>query len=137
MKYISKKAFPFFVLNLVIGVIVICLIFFSNKDNFNNKISRDQEEGFVYTSPILDCEAVSEGGSTTVAYKEFTDETENLARKYNISDFSVYFRDLNNGPWVGVNEKEFFSPASLMKTPILIGFLKNVEKHLTNILLML
>ncbi len=31
------------------------------------------------------------------------------------SHISVYFRDLNNGPWFGINEKEEFSPASLLK----------------------
>jgi beta-lactamase class A len=41
---------------------------------------------------------------------------------------SIYFRDLNNGQWIGVNEKASFAPASLMKTPLLIGFLKNAEK---------
>jgi beta-lactamase class A len=41
---------------------------------------------------------------------------------------SVYFRNLNNGPWFGINEKEDFSPASLMKLPILIMYLKWSEE---------
>lgn len=40
---------------------------------------------------------------------------------------SYYFRDLNNGLWIGVEEKELFSPASLMKIPVMIAVLKKSE----------
>jgi len=40
---------------------------------------------------------------------------------------SYYYRDLNNGLWTGINEKETFSPASLFKLPLLIAFLKKAE----------
>ena len=40
---------------------------------------------------------------------------------------SVYYRDLNNGPWFGIHEDERFSPASLLKVPILISVLKKAE----------
>lgn len=40
---------------------------------------------------------------------------------------SVYFRDLNNGLWFGINEKEKFSPASLYKVPVLIAILKKAQ----------
>ncbi len=41
---------------------------------------------------------------------------------------SVYFRDLNNGPWIGVNEKEKFIPASLLKVPLMMTYFKKAEK---------
>lgn len=40
----------------------------------------------------------------------------------------IYVRNLNNGPWFGINENEKYSPASLMKVPILITFLKWIEQ---------
>lgn len=40
---------------------------------------------------------------------------------------SVYFRNLNNGPWFGINENEKFVPASLMKVPLLMMYLRWVE----------
>lgn len=40
---------------------------------------------------------------------------------------SYYFRDLNNGLWSGINEKETFSPASLFKVPLMIALLKKAE----------
>lgn len=42
---------------------------------------------------------------------------------------SVYYRDLNDGPWFGINETEKFLPASLLKVPTLISFLSEVEKN--------
>lgn len=43
-------------------------------------------------------------------------------------DVAVYFRDLNNGPWFGVDENEVFSPGSLLKVPVMIGILKMAEE---------
>ncbi|OHD61014.1 MAG: hypothetical protein A2096_14400 [Spirochaetes bacterium GWF1_41_5] len=37
---------------------------------------------------------------------------------------SVYFRDLDNGWWFGINENDFFYPMSLLKVPIMIAWLK-------------
>ena len=43
------------------------------------------------------------------------------------SRVSVYFRDLENGPLFGVNFEEKFSPASLLKVPLLMAALKEAE----------
>ena len=47
----------------------------------------------------------------------------------NIVDVSIYFRDLQNGPTLGINEHDNFSPASLLKLPLLLAYekLKNEE----------
>ncbi|MDD5657484.1 MAG: class A beta-lactamase-related serine hydrolase [Elusimicrobia bacterium] len=45
-----------------------------------------------------------------------------------VTSISVYFRDLNNGPWFGVDEKAEFAPASLLKVPIMMTILKQAEK---------
>lgn len=42
---------------------------------------------------------------------------------------SYYFRDLNNGIWVGVNEKDMFAPASLFKLPLMLAILKEAESN--------
>jgi beta-lactamase class A len=42
---------------------------------------------------------------------------------------SVYFRDLNNGPWIGIGEDNYYSPASLLKVPVLIVVLKTAEEN--------
>lgn len=40
---------------------------------------------------------------------------------------AVYFRDLDNGPWFGEDLYAEFSPASLLKVPVLIAVLKQAE----------
>lgn len=42
---------------------------------------------------------------------------------------SVYFRDLDGGPWFGLNEDEEFTAASLLKVPVMIALLKEAEAH--------
>lgn len=44
-----------------------------------------------------------------------------------ISQASVYFRDMSNGHWIGVNENEFYSPASLFKVVLMIAYLRSAE----------
>src|SRR3989344_4725160 len=36
---------------------------------------------------------------------------------------SVYVRDLEFGPWMGIGERDTFSPASIMKLPIMFTIL--------------
>jgi beta-lactamase class A len=45
-----------------------------------------------------------------------------------VSHLSVYFRDLNNGPWYGVQEQEPFYPASLLKIPVAMAIMKQAEE---------
>jgi len=40
---------------------------------------------------------------------------------------AVYYRDLKSGVWFGIDEHEAFTPASLMKVPLMIGVLKRLE----------
>ncbi len=90
------------------------------RKNFNYK----------YINPILECNTDIEQNNNLATLKKniktiIKDETYNK----NISFASVYFRDLNNGPWLGINEKEYFSPASLIKVPVLIAYLKQAETN--------
>ena len=45
------------------------------------------------------------------------------------STVSVYFRDLADGPWFGIDEDALFSPASLMKVPVMMAYLKKAEGY--------
>lgn len=45
-----------------------------------------------------------------------------------VRDMSVYYRDLLDGPWFGVNEARKYNPASMMKVPILVAWLKRAER---------
>jgi beta-lactamase class A len=46
-----------------------------------------------------------------------------------ISEVSIYFRDLKNGPTLGIEEHKKFSPASLLKLPLMLTYINLKEEH--------
>lgn len=48
--------------------------------------------------------------------------------KKQITSASIYFRDLNDGPTLGIDEYNKFSPASLLKLPMLITYVNLSEE---------
>src|SRR4051812_6781608 len=46
-----------------------------------------------------------------------------------IKEASMYFRDLENGPTLGLNEHASFAPASLLKVPVFLTYLKLAEDN--------
>lgn len=47
----------------------------------------------------------------------------------NASAISLFIRDLNNGPTLGIDEQEHYSPASLLKLPLLLTYLSLKEEY--------
>ncbi len=47
--------------------------------------------------------------------------------KNNIKEASVYYRDIEPGRWVGINERNNFSPGNLLKIPIVMAYFKASE----------
>lgn len=45
------------------------------------------------------------------------------------ADVSVYFRQLNNDRWVGVNATDTYAPASMLKVVSLIAFLRQAQQN--------
>jgi beta-lactamase class A len=79
---------------------------------------------YKFINPLLDCD-VAEG--TIDARKqnfksELADYIDDELKKGKITDASVYFRDLNNGPTFGVNADAKYIPASLLKVPVMMAF---------------
>lgn len=86
-------------------------------------------KGYTYTNPLLNCEVALDGDFKELfPFKnKIQDFVDARTEMHDISMASVYFRDLNNGPWFGINSDQQFNPASLLKVPILIGMLKREE----------
>lgn len=49
-------------------------------------------------------------------------------RNGTLLDGAVYFRELNGGPWFGVNEDALFVPGSLLKVPLVMSIYAKAEK---------
>jgi beta-lactamase class A len=81
-------------------------------------------------NPLLEC---PEAGALRSALAPFRGEVESLlARRIRAgaaTRVSVYFRDLNNGPWFTAGDPNEYRVASLLKVPLLIGYLKRAERE--------
>lgn len=88
--------------------------------------------GFKFVNPLLECDVAGEN----IEFDELRSFRRNLQDLVNslksrgwAKYSAVYFRDLNNGPWIGINEKEMFTPASLLKVPLMMAYYKEAETN--------
>lgn len=125
-----------YLLAIIIFAIGITLGFFSTKLSngsldSNKKSSEIRlEDGFKFVNPLLECEQGPNylSRNSIKPFKPVIEKVVEKAISENRIDYvSVYFRDLNNGTWFSINESEKFFPASLMKLPLLIYFLRETE----------
>lgn len=117
-----------FVMGLICGAATIFsygIIYPGKLPNFSFKTERDTR--FKFTNPLIDC------GGEFVELTPFKDKITAYLDRRRVTgatlDASVYFRHLNNGVWFGINPNTLFSPASLLKVPMLIAFLKQAERR--------
>lgn len=88
---------------------------------------RRYKDEYKFISPLLECENF-ESAELSYFDSDIKSVADNLMQNGTIDDISYYFRDLNNGVWVGIQEDKKFAPASLMKLPLMISYLKQSEE---------
>jgi beta-lactamase class A len=83
-----------------------------------------------FINPLLECDE-AEGLIDRPELVSFKRELVALVGDRRASDeimfASIYFRELNDGRWIGVNERTGYVPASLLKLPTLIAVLRRAE----------
>ncbi|MFA5025826.1 MAG: serine hydrolase [Candidatus Shapirobacteria bacterium] len=99
-------------------------------DSNSDIIETRNQEDYKYINPLLECESTdfSKTAALEPLRKQLTSVVETQKKLGNISYASIYLRDLNGGPWLGINEKDNFSPASLVKVPLMMSYYKAAEK---------
>lgn len=136
MKVFRKSAIPllFFFGGLLLGL---CVVWWKSESNLSSTAVpeealselRNVSGTFAFVSPLLACDSfqnisnkqLSDIKQTLVSY------TDKAIEDTKASHISVYVRDLNNGPWFGLSEKETFSPGSLLKVPFMMALFKVAE----------
>jgi len=97
----------------------------------NLRSSQDCEITYNLLSADRRCDNVTIKPGTE--YEQFQHQLENMIEQEikagRIGHVSVYFRDLLNGPWFGINQEEKFSVASLLKVPVMMTILKQAEAN--------
>jgi len=117
---------------VVIGGVIVCLIPEGTTARFDREkdLLQNADSG-IFTNPLLACGDID---SLSVGLMQnLKDEVQSFFTKRisagHVSHVSVYVRDLNNGPWFGLNEKEPLYPASLLKVPLLLAAYKVEEER--------
>lgn len=85
--------------------------------------------GYTFINPLLECDI-----NQSIGQQEYG-PSQNEIEKYidvkkqqgQATDVAVYYRNLNNGPWFGINEHDSFAPASLLKVPVMMAYYKAAE----------
>ncbi len=95
------------------------------------KVSEWRQKGeFRFINPLLECDMASEllGSPELINLRQAVDEyLAEVGRQGTVVLASVYFRRLNDGPWMGINERRLFRGASLLKVPLAMACLRKAE----------
>ncbi|MFZ2024703.1 MAG: serine hydrolase [Microgenomates group bacterium] len=96
-----------------------------------NGIKAVRQSGYTLTNPLLECEVGDQEsfGEIRLFRSKLQSAVDKIISSKKADHISVYFRDLNNGPWMGINEKEVFSPSSLLKVPLMMSVYQLAEKN--------
>ena len=116
-------------IGLSIGIGIGARIFKSNMAGQTNQEVR--LGGYRFISPLVDYSELKELSSkeTKRLEKEIRRLIKERTSDGSILYCSVYFRDLLNGPWLSINRETRYVPASLLKVPLMIAYLKHAETH--------
>ncbi len=97
----------------------------NEKDNLGQKQLR--QEGFFYTSPLLDCEFEH------TYIPPFESELRRFIQAAKdsgwVTNVGIFFKQLNNGYSFGINEHDKFHPASLLKVGNMMWAIKMAERN--------
>ncbi len=116
------------IIGLLLGTGAFSIYRNGNKIIANSSENREGMHSLI--NPLLECyqDEETEGiKNLNISKVKLEEKVEHLKNKNNLSSISVYVRDLNNGPWIGLNEKDEFIGASLLKVPMLISVMKKFE----------
>ncbi len=120
-------AFIFFVIGAVSGWLVFS--YKAEQNIFTGTQIREKDKNYALISPLLAC--VSPGkelfGELKPLGAKISSIVDDEIKKGSVEKISVYYRDLENGHWTGINEDDKFFPASLLKVPVMMAYFKKAE----------
>jgi len=95
-------------------------------ENNPSKISELRLGGYDLINPLLECDQTRDAELTPFKHKISSYSDENKKNGL-VTQVSVYFREMNNGLMFSIDATDKFSPASLIKVPLLMAYLKIAE----------
>jgi beta-lactamase class A len=128
----AGKIFSF----IVAPLLLFCAGWYAHEWYYKHIFNKSEDRriklsGYQFISPLIDVE-LPEGYNVRHEPIPFKYKIKNFVdqqiKSGKVREMSVYFRDLSDGPWFGINEKEKYDAASMMKVPTMIAWLKRAEK---------
>ncbi len=111
----------------VVAVIIFGAGYFSStqsKPNYVDAVNNINKSEYKYINPAVLADI---GKHFIVNFQPLRDELREIVKNYSHKTY-IYFSYLNNGSWIGVNERENFAAASLAKVPLSIAIYKASEQ---------
>jgi len=128
-KLLTSPYFNF--VSFIFGTLLASIIFFIIRPQSTNSDFKElrNQENYKFINPLLECDDTDFSIDKNIVdiQHQLKEQIQDSINQKNISFASVYYRDLNNGAWFGINENELFSPASLVKVPLMISYFKLAE----------
>lgn len=131
-----KKIFIFQIILIIITVAAVLFFFFykpvvvpkievidSGKSLVLSERSLDESSSLINRAVLADL-----GKHYIINFSELKNTLIDMQGKYTNKTY-VYFLYLNNGAWIGINEKELFTAASTLKVPLAMSIMKSVEEN--------
>ncbi len=101
-----------------------------SQENSGDGLTLVRNGNYSFINPLLGFDLPEEKSSEFTKLDELlTAYATEQKKEHNVTDIGIYFRELNTGKWVGVNENMEFSPASMLKVPIMITYFKLAEAN--------
>lgn len=118
------------------GLIVIAAISFLlgknlvREEEVEADLAQDKHQsGFQFIKPLLTCSLeLRDYKKVESLEKELRAVVDEKMDSKKITNLSLFFHDLDNGSWIAINRNDKFSPASLLKVPIMIAYFKLSEE---------
>ncbi len=122
----------FFIAGTIVGLVGTKSFFLSkNQAYFTHVVAHESQSTFSYLRPFIGFDAPNALtiGQYTPLYSKLKNILEGDKGSGDVIRYSVYFRDLNNGLWIGLNENDKYNPASLLKIASAITVYKESEAN--------
>lgn len=127
----SKKTY------LYVGALIILMIisYYIGKnrpwlETVETDLQDRHQSGYQYIKPLLTCSLeLRDYKKVELLERELRVIIDKEMEANNITNLSLFFHDLDDGAWIAINRTEKFSPASLLKVPIMIAYFKLAENN--------
>jgi beta-lactamase class A len=119
----------FLVIGLVIGGFVGYLIPVQSPIVTNDASEFHAGGNYQFINPLYECNTGEKYDTKELSTlkSNITTYINQLTANNSVASVSVYYRDLNNGPWFGINQHDVFAPSSLLKVPVMMAYYKEAE----------